>query len=296
LTAGLADVPRVVPAAHRKPLWLLPNLLSLDAPLVAVAWLYVFLQTWRLYHPWEAYVSLGLAVWGIYVADRLLDASLLDGTDSRLEARHHFHRRYRRPFRAALIAALLVATAIVVTRMPMTIYKHLLVGAVFVAGFFGLSMVTARERPDVPYTKNILAGVAFAFGVSMTAHLYRFEFGIPDLITSREFVCFAVLCILNISAIDLWEHAAATEDREIKASDELALTLPLFLLSGASIVYALMEDEMATRPFFYSILTGAALLYVINRNRSHFGMDALRVFADLALLAPVLVFWASTRG
>ena len=42
-----------------------------------MAWLYVFSRTWRLgYQPWEAYASLGLAVWIIYAADRLLDASL----------------------------------------------------------------------------------------------------------------------------------------------------------------------------------------------------------------------------
>jgi len=60
----------IVPAEPRKPLWLLPNLLSLDAPLVAIAWLYVFAQTWRLgYLPWESYLVLGLAVWAIYIAD-----------------------------------------------------------------------------------------------------------------------------------------------------------------------------------------------------------------------------------
>ena len=81
----LGDVPRVVPAEHRKPLWLYPNLLSLDAPLVAVAWLHVFARTWRLdYHPWEAYVTLGLAVWVIYVADRLLDVSMLGGSCARV--------------------------------------------------------------------------------------------------------------------------------------------------------------------------------------------------------------------
>ena len=285
-----------MPAPTRKPLWLLPNLLSLDAPLVAVSWLYVFISTWRLYHPWEAYVSLGLAVWGIYVADRLLDASIQGEAGATLQERHRFHVRHRRAFQVGLVLALVAAVLLVVTRMPMTIFKHLLVGAVFIAGFFGLSMVSVQERQDVPHTKNILAGIAFAFGVSMTAHLYRFEFGIWDLIVSREFVCFAVLCILNISAIDLWEHAERSNDREIKASDELALTLPLVLLGAVSLAYAMVEDELATRPFFYSVVTGAGLLYILNRNRAKYSMDALRVLADLALLVPVLVFLAASAA
>ncbi len=284
-----------MPAEDRKPLWLYPNLLSLDAPLVAVAWLHVFAQTWRLgYHPWEAYVTLALAVWAIYVADRLLDVSLLGGPGGKLEARHQFHNRHRKLFGIAVIAALLVAVVLVVTKMPMTIYRHLLLGGVLVAGFFGLSMLSSQDSDEVPHSKNILAGVTFAFGTAMTAHLYRWEYGVYELLVSREFLSFAVLCVLNISAIDLWEHAARSSDLETKASDELALTLPLTLLGAFALASALRD--MTTRPFFYAILTGAALLYVLNRSRSRFSLDALRVLADVSLLVPILVFWAATAG
>ncbi len=295
LGASLGNLPRAVPAASRKPFWLIPNLLSLDAPLVAMAWLYVFAKTWRLgYHPWEAYASLGLAVWIIYAADRLLDVSLFGSSGERMEPRHRFHRDYARFFRIGLAFAIPMTVALVVMRMPMTIYKHLMLGGVLVAGFFGLSMLSSQDPREVPHTKNILAGVTFAFGTAMTAHLYRAEFGIYDMLASREFLSFAVLCILNISAIDLWEHAARAADLEIKASDELSLTLPLTLLGGVALGYALLEQERSTRPFFYAILTGAGLLYVLNRNRAHFGIDTLRVLADVALLIPVLVFFVAS--
>lgn len=284
-----------MPAEHRKPLWLLPNLLSLDAPLVAVAWLYVFSKTWRLgYLPWAAYLTLGLAVWVIYVVDRLLDASMLAGSPEQLEARHEFHRRFQKSFRVAVALALITAVALVVTGMPMAIYKHLLLGGVLVAGFFGLSMLSSQEGDEVPHTKNILAGLTFAFGTAMTAHVYRSAFGLDDMLYSPQFICFAILCILNISAIDLWEHAARTSDREIKASDELALTLPLTLLGVAAIFFAMVEEQVAARPFFYAILTAAALLHALNRTRARFSMDALRVLADVALLVPVLVFIAAS--
>ena len=51
----------------------------------------------------------------------------------------------------------------------------------------------------------------------------------------------------------------------------------------------------ASRPFFYAILTGAALLYMLNRMRSSLSMDAMRVLADVAMLAPVLLFIAFDR-
>ncbi len=280
-----------VSVPYRKPLWLLPNLLSLDAPLVAMAWLYVFAQTWRLgYHPWEAYASLGLAVWIIYVSDRLLDASLAGGINAKLEPRHRFHVQHQRFFRAGLVLAGITVIALVVLRMPMAIYKHTLFGGVMVAGFFGLSMLSSQDPAETPHTKNIFAGITFAFGTAMTAHIYRYEYDLGDMLMSREFLCFSVLCVLSISAIDLWEHAARSADVETKASDELALTLPLIVLASASLIYAMMDEGQTTRPFFYAILTGAGLLYVLNRVRANFEMDSLRVLADVVLLVPVLVF------
>lgn len=290
---GLGDVPRVVPDDSRKPLWLYPNLLSLDAPLVAIAWLHVFAKTWRLgYHPWEAYLCLGLAVWVIYVADRLLDVSMSGGQPDALEERHRFHLQYKRRFSIGVAVALVVALVVVVTRMPVAIYMNLLLGGVLVAGFFGLSMLSSQDPNEAPVLKNTLAGVTFAFGTAMTAHLYRYEYGLDDLLTSREFVCFAVLCVLNICAIDLWEHAARSSDIEVRAKDELTLTLPLVILGIAALVYAV--QDVSSRPFFYAILTGAALLYVLNRRRSMFSLRALRVLADAALIVPVLVFLAAS--
>lgn len=286
----------IVSVPYRKPLWLLPNLLSLDAPLVAMAWLYVFAHTWRLgYQPWEAYAALGLTVWMIYVSDRLLDASLAGGIDAPLEPRHRFHVQHQRVFRIGALLAGLSVIALVVTRMPMAIYQYALFGGVMVAGFFGLSMLSSQDPRETPHTKNIFAGMTFAFGTAMTAHIYRYEYNLFDMLWSREFLCFAVLCVLSISAIDLWEHAARSSDAESKASDELALTLPLIVLAGASLSFAMMDEGQTTRPFFYAILTGAGLLYVLNRARARFQMDSLRVLADVILLAPVLVFMALSQ-
>ena len=163
-----------------------------------------------------------------------------------------------------------------------------------VAGFFGLSLLSNPRSGETPYAKNVLAGMTFAFGTAMTAHIYRPELSVFDLLVSHEVICFAVLCILNISAIDLWEHASRATDQESKATDELSLTLPLTLLAGASLAFALTDSEPSSRPFYYAVLTGSALLYILNRKRAEYSMDALRVLADLAMLAPVLVFLAAS--
>ncbi len=298
-----------MPLEQRKPLWLIPNLLSLDAPLVAIAWLYIFAKTWRVdYLPWSVYFALGLVVWVIYVTDRLFDASMENENLSRLQARHRFHRKHRRVFRrAAMIVALISLVLVTVplrvtilglyieTGLPVKIYGLALVGGLMVAGFFTLSVFSIKGPDEIPYAKNILAGMAFAYGTAMLAYSYT-SFDLWEFVWSRELICFAVLCILNISAIDLWEYADRSSDLETKATHEMALTLPIILLGGFALVFAAQDHEMTTRPFFYSILTGAALLHILNRNRGRFSMEALRVLADVALLIPLIVFVASAEA
>lgn len=288
----VGNVPRVVPPTNRKPLWLIPNLLSLDAPLVAVAWLYMFAKTWRAdYLPWIAYISLGLVVWVIYATDRLLDASVYGGAPGKLATRHEFHHRHQRVFRWCAVIAGITAIILVISGLPLNIYGYGIVGGIMVAGFFTLSIFSSAAENELPYAKNILAGLAFAYGTAFIAHAYT-GFEMLTIFRSPELISFGVLCILNISAIDLWEHADRSSDPEIKAGDELALTLPLTLLGAASLVFAVKAEEYTTRPFFYAILTSAALLQILNRSRSRFQMDALRVLADVALLAPLAVFQA----
>lgn len=263
----------------------------------------MFAKTWRVdYLPWAAYFALGLTVWVIYVTDRLVDASLIGGVSEKLEPRHDFHRKHQRLFRNLVMVAALAAVVLVVTRLPMTIYGFGILGGgdinavpflgvLLVAGFFVLSITSTHGPDEIPHSKNILAGLAFAYGTSMIAYAFT-TFTLWEFVRSRELISFGVLCILNISAIDLWEHSRRSQDPEIKATDELALTLPLVLLGGSALVFAAQDHELTTRPFYYAVLTGSALLYILNRNRSRFSMDALRVLADVALLVPFVIFQA----
>lgn len=278
-----------MPQEDRKPWWLLPNLLSLDAPLVALAWLFIYERCWKLYIQWPAYACLGLAVWVIYVADRLFDAGISVSEGTQMAARHQFHWRHRVFFRWAGGFAAIITLALTILRMPSAIYAYIGLGLLLVAAFFGLAMVAKQEHAEIPHLKNAVAGITFAYGTTMTANLYRHEYEMGSMLTAPEFICFAVLCVMNISAIDLWEHAARSGDAETGASDELALTLPLTLLGGATLYFAVRANEDSTRPFFYAILMGAALLYILNRNRTRLSPAMLRVLADAALLMPAVL-------
>ena len=79
--------------SSRAPFWLWPHLLSLEAPLIAMAWMLGLAHLNRVPVMPGVLAGLGLCVWMIYVLDRLLDTR--GKADSELDARHRFHRRHR---------------------------------------------------------------------------------------------------------------------------------------------------------------------------------------------------------
>ena len=288
---------------RRTPLWLWPNLLSLDAPIVAVVWLCMFQKIWLQVLPWAYHVALFLAVWGIYIADRILDVKMLYPNDPRIGERHEFHRRHIRLMGS--LAALAILGSIIVAGWHISFGPLVEYGipAIFLTVvFFSLTIFSKQDR-ETPHLRNAVAGVAFAYGTAMPAHMWSMKPGIIGrvfefassaplhLLTSPEMMAFAVLCILNISAIHFWEQSRATEDVEQRAFHEMVLTVPLAALGAAAIWLAALDEESRSRPFYYAVLIAAALMFVLNRRRERFSMDALRVLADAALVAPFPVFW-----
>ncbi|MBC7980316.1 MAG: hypothetical protein H7Y36_07110 [Armatimonadetes bacterium] len=256
----------------------------MDAPLIAVMWLFLFAKTWRVnYHPWEAYVVLALVVWTIRIFAKLLEASML-GDEEALAMRH------RTLLKRLAIGGGVLALVLTVLNFPLSVYNYLLLGGILVLGYLALALFSSPQDNEISYAKHVIGGVAFAYGTALIAHVYLPNLGIIELFKSREFICFAVLCLLASSATDLWAHSGKVEDREIKAADELALTLPLTLLGAAALVFAVQNEAMTSRPFFYGILTGAALLQVLNRTRGRFPILTLKVLTGVCLMIPGVVF------
>lgn len=276
---------------ERRPWWLYLNLLGLDAPLIAVTWLFLFARTWRVdYHPWQAYAALGFGVWTIRIAMKLLKGSMSSDETS-------FAMEHKKPLKVAAVIAGVCSITLTVMNFPLSVYTYLLVGAVFLAGYFALTLFSPQEGQEIGYARHTLGGLAFAYGTALTAHVYLPGMGLRELMMSmeytREFLCFAVLCLLASSALELWERSAKpAADGEAGSVDEIALSLPLTLLGAAALVFAVQEhdDSMVARPFFYGILAGAALLQVLNRTRERFSLDTLKVLTALCLLAPGIIF------
>src|ERR1700719_1801587 len=94
------------------PVWQWFNLFSLDAPLIALVWQDFLSRCYpTVLHPTGRAV-LGLTVWAIYLADRLLDVRRPATTTESI--RHAFYRRHR-AF-AITLFALVVCVDLIVAR------------------------------------------------------------------------------------------------------------------------------------------------------------------------------------
>ena len=247
------------------PFWLWPNLLSLDAPLVAVLWQVLFARCFRASVETLPTVALVLAVWLIYVADRALDAWSGMGRTPR----HEFYRRHWRIMLPVWLAALVGGAGLAATHLAPALFHRGLALLAAVVLYFG-AVHLAPERIRRAWPKEAAVGLLFALGASLEA--WTKIRTAADVITVLLFSC---LCWINCAAIEKWESSGRIQFPVGAAA----------LCVGAAALLLLHEH----RPVLGGAEMASALAFLLlDRGRRRFSADALRVLADAALLSPVL--------
>lgn len=268
----------------QKPWWLYFNILGFDAPLISVVWLFLFAKTWRVnYHPWEAYIALGLVAWSLRITAKLLKGAVMG-------AEEEFFVQHRVVLRRGAVLAAIGALILTILNFPFSVYFYLLIGGILVLGYLALTLFGSKQEGEISYSKHVTGGICVAFGTALAAHTYLPNLGVQEMVFSREFLSFSVLCLLASSATELWENSAQAEDEQLSMSSELSISLPATLLGAAALIFAVQNDSQLARPFFYAILTGAALLQILNRARGKFEMDMLRFLTSICLIVPGVIF------
>jgi len=263
------------------------HLLSLDAPTVAALWTWTIARGCHIRLPFAIPVAMGLAVWILYAADRLLDAQVLEagehGFAGELEARHFFHHRHRRVFLAGIAVAGVALGALLPLLDPAAIRLYLIEGVLLVAWL--LAVHGTRSAHRLP--KEIAVGIFFSAAVFIPTVARE-----PALRSGLlpEAMLFAGLCGLNCLFIYRWEHASPLSgSREPHATTRLAVAH----LSSLAVAVALIGAGLAlghTGPSIAAACSLAAvLLLLLNRNRRRLSRSELRAAADLALLTPLLL-------
>ena len=247
---------------HSRP-WLWPNLLSLDAPIVALLWQLLFVRCFHGSLGMLPAALLAVAVWLIYVADRTLDA--WRGCVER--PRHEFYKRHWRAVLPIWIAALGTGGWLAWSRLPGPLFIE---GAAVASGT-GLYLAAVHmgllRRAN---SKESAVAVLFGLGASLAAW--------PGVQTSSDVLAillFSCLCWINCAAIEDWEHGRELRPSVIVAAGLVALTAA-----------CLLKDH---RPILGGAETAGALgLVVLDRIQRRYSPEALRVLADLVLLTPIV--------
>jgi hypothetical protein len=270
------------------PPWLWFNLLSLDAPLVAVFWQALFAREMSAPIHLAAFVALGLSVWFIYVSDRLLDALHQRGCRA---TRHRFYQRNWTIFSAGAIVVLF-ALGIVCGRLhPLVLRNGLLLLAAILAYFILVHFVSESARRVWP--KELAVALLFAIGTAL-ATWSRIEVSRSLMILPT--ILFATLCWLNCTAVEYWEWK---DDRYGNSPPPHPVTLWLgcnlhtisfgMVLCGTA-GFCWLPARM--QPILGASLVSAATLFWLDRNRERFSADTQRVLVDLTLLSPALFMLA----
>ncbi|MES2981634.1 MAG: hypothetical protein V4727_04910 [Verrucomicrobiota bacterium] len=268
----------------RKPWWRYIYLLGFDAPLIAVLWLFIFAKTWRVnYLPWQAYVALGLMVWALRITAKLLRSAMLPNLKDPLQEIRTWLVR-------SAVSAGVLSIVLIVVVFPVSIYLRLLLLGLFVIGYFAIANFSPAPEGKISYAKHIIAGVAMAFGITTIAHVYLPSLTSDELFKSQELISFGLLCIIASTAVDHWVLAKNHEGS--RYSDDWQIALPLTLLGAFALVFAVQAESQTTRPFFYCILTAAALLQVLNRTFYRFQISDIKILTSACFLVPGLIFQA----
>jgi hypothetical protein len=240
--------------------WLWPNLLSLDAPVVAVLWQILFARCFHTVVTPAAATLLALAVWLIYAADRVFDAR----GESTLP-RHEFYRRNWRAVAPIWLVVLALAAWLAWTHLPISLFDR----GMLVLAAAAVYLVLVHLAPLRRWPKEAAVAIVFALGASLTAW--------ERVQTSADvgaILLFSCLCWINCVAIEKWEH------------DRHHWPVTLTAACVALVAILLLSRE---RPVLSGAETASALAFIaLDCARHRFSRDALRVLADVALLSPVL--------
>jgi hypothetical protein len=292
---------------HVPPLiWL--NLACLDAPVVAIAWLWLFARTFHLPFQTGNAVALFLTAWLIYLADRFADATSLKPELPR-SVRQEFCLRHREIWIATL-ALVAGFDAYVIWRT--TAWETFLVGAI--VGSLALLYLVLNHPLGLIWrslpAKELAIGTLFAAGTVVAL--------LPSLPSTPAFALaalfFAALCSLNCISIAIWERELDRAQRKISIATRhpsVAQHVQKLCIVVSVMTFVLAIVLRSAAPVFACAGISALLLLWLNAstdakegrftnrprrfvNRRSLGRDERTALADIILLTPVVALLVST--
>ncbi len=275
-------------SSPRRKFWLWPHLLSLDAVFVALLWQQLFASAVAVHITLRERAALGLAVWIIYVCDRLFDARAESGLPS---ARHQFYAR-RRSAASLLIQMAVAGEIVVVCGLDRQLVMWGLLLSAAVGCYFFCIHFQKRLKQLLP--KEAAVASIFAAGTALVP-LSRAGVRVEMLVAC---LLFAALCFLNCVSIECFEStcfgaAPVSRLRSWTAWPGMHLGLLLLAIFSTSLLglFTTSAGEL------YGSLAVAAIASIgFDKSCRFLSPNQMRVSADLPLMLPVLFVLARRYG
>lgn len=266
-------------------LWL--NFVCLDAPLVAIAWQWLFARALNLRLTSPSVGALFFTAWLIYLADRLADTFSLD-RDREMSLRHHFCARHRRAWIAAMISVAACDAWLLTRHLDPRIVRFGAWVAAFAAAYLLINYAAGRVWRVLPI-KEVTIGSLFAAGTTtaLLPQLRRIEG--PLLLT---LVLFGALCSFNCVCIAFWERELDTaQGRESIATTWPAAAKYLIAIAICIVASALLASRLSVPLAIVNscVALSTLLLAALHALRASVTRDQRTALADLVLLTPLLV-------
>lgn len=256
-------------------IWQWPNILAIDASLIAVAWLWVFAREQCVDLSRGAYAVLAMSVWLTYVGDRLFDAGLRR-EDELLSARHRFAKRRARSLLWVWAAVLVINLWIALSGLnPDQLQKGLALLALCLAYTASNHFLSKRFFP-----KELFVALIFAGGMQVF---------LPEAMDWPSLISFALLCLSNCLCIG-WKERVV--DTRLKVRSLSSISNPRWfypLMLAVVCLAAISNCPVALLPSF-------ALLLVIQSRQRHLRTESFRVLCDASLLAGPLAYYFFGSG
>lgn len=270
--------------------WL--SLLCLDAPIVALAWQWIFARTFGADLGLALRALLFLTAWLIYLGDRFADTIRLPA-GMPISLRHRFCREHMIGWWVAIVITFVVDVALALGTLDL---QMLLLGgtlAVICALYLLVNHSLGGKWRPLPVKEKAI-GILFAAGTTLgvIAELpgLTMAFGVAVLL-------FAILCTYNCLSIAAWE-------RELDAAQGKATFMtswPVATRALQIIGYALTLGAIGfgifwhfAWPLWICIAVSALLLVRLNLS-DHLPRDNRTALADLVLLTPLADLLFSLR-
>ncbi|MGY8643982.1 MAG: hypothetical protein ACKVJU_23170 [Verrucomicrobiales bacterium] len=269
-----------------KRLLLLLGFLGLDAPVVFISWLILFSKSTGHPVPSVVFAAAFLAIWSIYLFDRIVDLILCKDWDVATE-RLRFGKKHRLFFGVALVVSTGFGAAIaIVGHLPQEVLIRGLWVVLGVAIYFGVFVMPPFFRRSKFPGKEFGVGLAFAGGI-----IAAIGFHSPHTLALVAFGSAAAFNCLLIASRD--RDADATNDsgsasqwwgnlrQDLNRSGLIYSTLTL---NG----FFLPPNQW---PLFICLCISSVLMTLLNRNSARLSGAEVRAYADFCLLTPFIGIW-----